>query len=388
MIARSIPSTVWLLGFVSLFMDFSSELVHALLPLLLVNILHVGMLEVGIIEGIAEATALLVKIFSGTLSDAIGKRKLLLVIGYGLATITKPLFPLAQHVETIFTARFIDRIGKGLRGAPRDALVADVTPKHLLGAAYGLRASMDTIGAILGPLAAVLLLYFYNDLRFALWFALIPTLFSMYIIFFKIDESKHLVKNSQAKRIFSLSLMRSFSPSFWFVVAIGTFFMLARFSEAFLVLKAQESGFKIQFVPLVMAAMSVAYAISSYPAGVLSDRFERRYLLYIGLVFLIAADLVFANAISYFMILFGSVLWGFHMGFSQGVLGAMVADSAPDDKRGSAFGIFNLFSGLAMLLSSIFAGWLWQSSGSMYTFYASALFATLSFTGIILKRRI
>ena len=383
---RNIPRTVWMLGFVSLFMDFSSELVHALLPLLLVNVLHVGMLEVGIIEGIAESTALLVKVFSGTLSDAIGKRKILLVIGYGLATITKPFFPLAQHVESVFAARFMDRIGKGIRGAPRDALVADVTPKAMLGSAYGLRQSMDTVGAVLGPLAAVGLLFLYEDIRFALWFALIPALFSMYIIFFKIKESTHLAKNAQSKKIYSLTLMRSFSPSFWLVVAIGSLFMLARFSEAFLVLKAQEGGFKIEFVPLVMAVMSVAYVVSSYPAGVLSDRFERRYLLYIGLILLVCADFSLANAASYTSILFGALLWGFHMGFSQGVLGAMVADTAPADKRGSAFGFFNLFSGVAMLFSSVLAGWLWQSYGSAFTFYSSAIFAMLSLILMFIKR--
>jgi MFS family permease len=383
---QNIPKTVWMLGLVSLFMDFSSEIVHALLPLLLVNVLHAGMLEVGIIEGIAEATALLVKIFSGTISDAIGKRKILLVAGYGLATLTKPFFPLAQHIETVFAARFIDRIGKGIRGAPRDALVADVTPKETLGAAYGLRQSMDTIGAVLGPLVAIGLLFLYSDIRYVLWFAFIPALFSMYIIFFKIKESTHLTKSAESKKIFSLALMRSFSSSFWLVVAIGSLFMLARFSEAFLVLKAQEGGFKIELVPLVMAVMSVAYVISSYPVGVLSDRFERRYLLYVSLVLLLVADMILANAASYTWILIGATFWGFHMGFSQGVLGAMVADTAPADKRGSAFGFFNLFSGIAMLFSSILAGWLWQSHGSAFTFYASAIFALLSLILMLIKR--
>jgi MFS family permease len=329
---------------------------------------------------------LLVKIFSGTISDAIGKRKILLVAGYGLATLTKPFFPLAQHIETVFAARFIDRIGKGIRGAPRDALVADVTPKETLGAAYGLRQSMDTIGAVLGPLVAIGLLFLYSDIRYVLWFAFIPALFSMYIIFFKIKESTHLTKSAESKKIFSLALMRSFSSSFWLVVAIGSLFMLARFSEAFLVLKAQEGGFKIELVPLVMAVMSVAYVISSYPVGVLSDRFERRYLLYVSLVLLLVADMILANAASYTWILIGATFWGFHMGFSQGVLGAMVADTAPADKRGSAFGFFNLFSGIAMLFSSILAGWLWQSHGSAFTFYASAIFALLSLILMLIKR--
>ena len=383
---QNVPKTVWMLGFVSLFMDFSSEMTHALLPLLLVNVLHVGMLQIGIIEGVAGATALLVKIFSGTISDAIGKRKILLAVGYGLATLTKPFFPLAQNVETVFAARFIDRIGKGIRGAPRDALVADVTPKRALGAAYGLRQSMDTIGAVLGPLVAIGLLFLYNDIRFALWFSFIPALVCMYIIFFKIKESTNLAKSTQSKKIFSLTLMYSFSPSFWLVVSIGSLFMLARFSEAFLVLKALEGGFKIELVPLVMVVMSIAYVLSSYPAGVLSDKFERRYLLYIGLLLLVCADLSLANATSYISILFGAALWGFHMGFSQGILGAMVADTAPVNKRGSAFGFFNLFSGISMLFSSILAGWLWQSYGSSFTFYVSAIFALLSLVLMVIKK--
>ncbi|WP_304543441.1 MFS transporter [Sulfurimonas microaerophilic] len=384
---NNIPTTVFMLGFVSLFMDFSSELVHSLLPLLLVNVLHTSMLEVGIIEGVAEATALIIKVFSGTISDAIGKRKVLLLIGYGLSTFSKPLFPLAQHMETVFFARFADRIGKGVRDAPRDALIADVTPKDITGASYGLRQSMDTIGAVIGPLAAVALLFLLDDIRVALWFAFIPALITMYIIFFKIQEPTHVKKAIKQKKIFSLSIMSSFPSSFWVVVSIGSLFMLARFSEAFLILKAQEAGFKIELVPLVMVVMSIAYVFSAYPAGVLSDRLQRKHMLSLGLIFLMISDLILATASSYAVILLGAFLWGIHMGFSQGILTAMVADTAPKEKRGSAFGFFNLFSGLSMLLSSIFAGWLWQSFNSSFTFYAGALFALFSFMIVIWKLR-
>lgn len=378
MIAK-IPKTVWLLGFVSLFMDFSSELIHSLVPLFLVNVLGANMLEVGIIEGVAEATALIVKIFSGAISDVVGKRKILLVIGYGLATLTKPLFPLAQHVETVFLARFLDRIGKGIRGAPRDAFIADVTSKKFLGASYGLRQSMDSIGAVLGPLTAVLLLFLWEDIRFALWFAFIPALICMYIIIFKIREPEQVVKKALPKKIFSFSVMRAFPASFWLIVAVSSLFMLARFGEAFLILKAQEAGFEIEFTPLVIAVMSIAYVLSAYPAGILSDRLKRKYMLYIALVLLILADLCFANADSYLPVLLGTLLWGFHMGFSQGILSAMVAETAPDDKRGSAFGFFNLFSGISMLIASIVAGSMWEYFGSAFTFYTSIGFAVLSF---------
>lgn len=382
---HNLPRTVLMLGFVSLFMDISSELVRSLVPLLLVDVLHAQMLQVGIIEGIVEATALLIRIFSGALSDFIGKRKILLLFGYGLATLSIPIFSLAQSIKAVFIARLSERIGKGIRDAPRDALIADVSSKENLGSSYGLRQSMDSIGAVLGPLGAVLLLFLWEDIRFALWFALIPAAISMLIIFFKIQEPQHLVQNSAPSQKFSLSSLKDFPNSFWLVTSIGSIFMFSRFSEAFLILKAQEAGFKLDLLPLVIALMSIAYVFSAYPAGKLSDRLKRKNVLIIGILLLICADLMLAQANSYWMIFTGVAFWGLHMGFSQGVLSAMVADTAPQDRRGTAFGIFNLVSGVTVLSSSILAGWIWQSFGSSYTFYAGVLFATISL-GLLIRK--
>lgn len=374
-----IPKTVWALGFVSLFMDFSSELVHSLLPIFLVGSLGVSMVGVGIIEGIAEATAHIVKIFSGAISDYIGKRKVLLLLGYGLASLTKPLFPLAQNVETVFFARFTDRIGKGIRGAPRDALVADVAPKEIRGACFGLRQSMDTMGAILGPIAAILLmLVFSNDVRLVLWFAAIPAIAAMLIIVFKVKEPKKEEKEHDFKIPINFSIIKNFSKQFWFVVILGAMFMLARFSEAFLVLKASEVGFEAAWVPLVMVVMALTYTIFAYPIGKLSDKVKREYMLIVGLIILILADFTLANAKSYIAVLIGTAIWGIHMGFTQGVLATLIADYSPKEYNGTAFGIFNFVSGISMLIASIIAGVVWQEFGSYMTFYAGGVFALAS----------
>ncbi|MDD2399113.1 MAG: MFS transporter [Sulfurovum sp.] len=374
-----IPKTVWALGFVSLFMDFSSELVHSLLPIFLVGSLGVSMVGVGIIEGIAEATAHIVKIFSGAISDYIGKRKVLLLLGYGLASLTKPLFPLAQNVETVFFARFTDRIGKGIRGAPRDALVADVAPKEIRGACFGLRQSMDTMGAILGPIAAILLmLVFSNNVRLVLWFAAIPAIAAMLIIVFKVKEPKKEEKEHDFKIPINFNIIKNFSKQFWFVVILGAMFMLARFSEAFLVLKASEVGFEAAWVPLVMVVMALTYTIFAYPIGKLSDKVKREYMLIVGLIILILADFTLANAKSYIAVLIGTAIWGIHMGFTQGVLATLIADYSPKEYNGTAFGIFNFVSGISMLIASIIAGVVWQEFGSYMTFYAGGVFALAS----------
>lgn len=374
-----IPKTVWALGFVSLFMDFSSELVHSLLPIFLVGSLGVSMVGVGIIEGVAEATAHIVKIFSGAISDYIGKRKVLLLLGYGLASLTKPLFPLAQNIEIVFFARFTDRIGKGIRGAPRDALVADVAPKEIRGACFGLRQSMDTMGAILGPTAAILLmLVFSNDVRLVLWFAVLPAIVTMLIIVFKVKEPEKKEKEYNFKMPINISVIKNFSKQFWFIVILGAMFMLARFSEAFLVLKASEVGFEAAWVPLVMIVMALTYTVFVYPIGKLSDRIKREYMLIVGLIILIFADIILANAKSNIAVLIGTAIWGIHMGFTQGVLATLIADYSPKEYNGTAFGIFNFVSGISMLIASIIAGVVWQEFGSYMTFYAGGIFALIS----------
>jgi MFS family permease len=385
--SRTIPRTVWALGFVSLFMDMSSELVHSLLPVFLVGTLGVSMLTVGLIEGVAEATALIVKVFSGAISDFIGRRKGLLLLGYGLAALTKPLFPLAASAELVFTARILDRIGKGIRGAPRDALVADVAPPAIRGACFGLRQSMDTVGAFLGPILAILLmLWFANDISLVLWFAVIPALLAVGFLLVGVSEPKHEAGPHHFRSPIRLSSLNQFSTAYWWVVGIGAVFTLARFSEAFLVLRAQQLGFSATWVPVVMVVMAGFYMLSAYPVGKWSDRISRTALLSVGLLLLIMADLVLAYAESVTMVLLGVALWGLHMGFSQGLLAALIADTTPANLKGTAFGLFNLVSGIALLLASVVAGWLWQTYGAAVTFYAGAAFSTVALLLLVIRR--
>ncbi len=386
---RDIPRTVWVLGFVSLLMDVSSELVHSLLPLYLVGTLGISVLAVGIIEGVAEATALIVRVFSGALSDYLGRRKPLLLLGYGLAALTKPLFPLASSAELVFTARLLDRVGKGIRGAPRDALVADVAPPAIRGACFGLRQSMDNAGAFLGPLLAItLMLWFTSDIALVLWFAVVPAALAVGLLASGIREPEHMDGAPHLRSPLRLRSLRRFSSAYWWVVIIGGAFALARFSEAFLVLRAQQSGFAPAWVPLVMVVMAAAYMLSAYPVGKGSDRINRSTFLTIGLVLLMLADLMLAQADSVAMVLLGVALWGLHMGFSQGILASLVADTTPAELKGTAFGLFNLVSGIALLLASVIAGGLWQRYGAGATFYAGACFATASLCLLLSKGRL
>ncbi|MDN0085248.1 MFS transporter [Crenobacter sp. SG2305] len=382
----SIPRTVWVLGFVSLSMDLSSELIHSLLPIFMVSTLGISMLTLGVIEGIAEATALIAKVFSGMVSDLIRRRKVLLLLGYGLAALTKPLFPMAHSADTVFTARFLDRIGKGIRGAPRDALVADVAPPAIRGTCFGLRQSMDTVGAVLGPLLAILLLYWLNsDIQRVLWFAVLPAAAAVLLLCLGLREAAPSGPPAAHRFPIRRALLRRLAPAYWYVVALGAVFTLARFSEAFLILRAQQLGLPTLWIPLVMVVMSLLYTVSAYPAGWLSDRFSRMALLGISLVLLIGADLVLARAAATPTLMAGVALRGLHMGFSQGLLAALVADSAPAELKGTAFGLFNLVSGLAMLCASVIAGWLWQAHGSVATFYVGAVFAGLSLLALLFR---
>ncbi len=384
--SRRLPAGIWVLGFVSLLMDISSEMVHSLLPLFLMGALGVSAFTVGIIEGLAEATALIVKIFSGALSDYLGKRKGLAVLGYAMGALSKPLFAIASSTGLVVTARLIDRVGKGIRGAPRDALVADIAPPDMRGEAFGLRQSLDTVGAFLGPLLAVgLMLIWTNDFRAVFWVAVIPGVLAVLLLIFGVHEPKNHAETRRTNPI-KRENMRRLSPAYWWVVGIGAVFTLARFSEAFLVLRAEQSGVALALVPLVMVAMNLVYAGSAYPFGWLSDRMSHPKLLALGLVMLIAADLVLASGNHWSTLLVGVALWGVHMGMTQGLLATMVADTAPADLRGTAFGMFNLISGMAMLVASGVAGWLWDQYGAESTFYAGAVFAALALTGMGLRR--
>ncbi|MGA8749826.1 MAG: MFS transporter [Pseudolabrys sp.] len=385
---REIPGSVWALGLVSLFMDLSSEMIHALLPLYLVTVLGTSTLTVGIIEGIAEATASITKIFSGALSDYLGKRKWLAALGYGLAAFTKPVFPMASSIAWLTAARFVDRIGKGIRGAPRDALIADLTPADLRGTAFGLRQSLDTVGAVLGPLAAIVFMAaFAGNFTTVFWIAVVPAFISLAIIVFGVREPERPLNVRPVRSPFSRAELRRLDARYWVVVGVSAIFTLARFSEAFLLLRAQSVGLDVTIVPAVMVVMNVVYTASAWPAGALSDRNGRYGVLIVGFGLLILADLVLALGNSVTTVMIGVAVWGLHMGLTQGLLAALVADTAPPELRGTAFGMFNLVSGVALLAASIMAGALWDMIGPAGTFVAGALITAVALAAFPLLRR-
>lgn len=385
-ILRRIPRPIWILGFVSMLMDVSSEIVHSLLPMFLVAGLGASVATVGLIEGIAEATSPIVKVFSGSLSDYLGNRKWLAVAGYALGAASKPFFAIAATANIVLGARFVDRIGKGIRGAPRDALVADITPPESRGAAFGLRQSLDTLGAFMGPLIAVGLMFLWaNDYRRIFWIAVIPGALAVLLLACGVKEPPHAAISKGVNPLNRTSL-RKLSGAYWWVVAIGAVFTLARFSEAFLVLRAMQGGLTPALVPLVMVAMNVVYMLSAYPFGKLADSMNHMRLLVVGLAFLVLADLVLAQSNHWPAVLLGVSLWGLHMGMTQGLLAVMVAQTAPANLKGTAFGFFNLVSGIAMLVASVVAGMLWEGFGAAATFYAGAAFSVLAAI-LILGRR-
>lgn len=386
--STALPLGIWALGFGSLFMDMSSELIHSLLPLFMASALGASLMTIGIVEGIAEATAAVTKVFSGALSDWLGKRKLLLILGYGLAALTKPVFPLAGSVAWVFGARFVDRLGKGIRGAPRDALLADITPPPLRGAAYGLRQALDSVGAFAGPLLAVAgMAWFANDFRAAMWLAVPPAFIAVALLMRYVREPESIGSGATAREPLAFRDTGQLPRRYWLVVLLGAVFTLARFSEAFLVLRAQDVGFDLMLVPVVMVVMNLCYALCAYPAGAAADRHPPRTLLLLGFLALIAADLMLAIAAGPVLMLAGAALWGVHMALTQGLLAKLVADTAPARLRGTAFGIFHLISGGALLLASVIAGVLWEMVGASATFIAGAAFAVIAALGLLGYRR-
>lgn len=379
---RAIPRGIWALGFVSLFMDVSSEMIHALLPVFLTTVLGASVVSVGWIEGIAEATASITKIFSGALSDLLGRRKLLAVIGYGLSASTKPLFPLAPSIGWVLTARFVDRVGKGVRGAPRDALIGEIAPPEIRGASYGLRQSLDTVGAFAGPLLATLLMLATGDaFRVVFWVAVLPACIAIVLLVFGVREPERPATSGEFRTPIRTADLRGLGGAYWWIVAASGVFTLARFSEAFLILRAQSVGLSIGLVPLVLVVMNVAYAGSAYPVGRLSDRIGRHRLLAMGFGVLAAGQLVLALATGLPAIVVGALLWGLHMGMTQGIFAALVADTTPERLRGTAFGVFHLVSGLALLVASVAAGWLWERFGPAATFFAGAGLSAVAIVG-------
>jgi MFS family permease len=374
----AIPRAIWALGLVSLLMDVSSELIHSLLPMFMVTVLGASALMIGVVDGVGEATALIVKVFSGALSDRLGRRKSLAVFGYGLGALSKPLFALATSSGLVLFARVVDRIGKGIRGAPRDALIADIAPASIRGAAFGLRQSLDTVGAFLGPaLAIALMLAWHDDFRAAFWVAIVPGLLSVGLLFFGVQEPPRAPGARPVNPVSRAELARM-PARYWWIVVIGGVFTLARFSEAFLILRAQQAGLAVAWTPMVLIAMNLVYSVAAYPFGRLADRVPHARLLAAGLVVLIAADVVLAAGRGLPVVLAGIALWGLHLGMTQGLLATMVADASPPELRGTAFGLFNFVSGGAMLTASLLAGLLWDRAGAAATFVTGAVFCLLT----------
>ena len=370
-----LPRGIWALGFVSMFMDISSESINALLPVYLVTVLGASTLTVGFIEGIAEATANIAKIFSGVLSDRLGKRKLPTAVGYGLAAFSKPIFPLAATIGWVVAARFIDRIGKGIRDAPRDALVADLTPASKRGASFGLRQALDTVGALVGPLAAIILMALSgNDFRFVFWIAVVPAFIALAVMVFMVQEpARH---EADARPPLHFADAKRLPRPFWIVVGVATILALAQFSGAL----------PIALVPLVMVVMNAVYALAAYPAGVLSDRLGRSGLLMVGIVCLIVADQILAVGVTIALLMVGVVFWGLHLALTQGLFASLVADTAPEELRGTAFGVFNFAGGVALLSASLLAGGLWDTYGPAATFLAGSGFAAVALIGLVMVR--
>jgi MFS family permease len=382
----ALPAGVWALGICSLLMDVSSELIHSVLPVFMTTVLGASLVTVGVVEGVAEATAAVVKVFSGVLSDALGRRKLLAVLGYGLGAASKPLFPLAGSIAWVASARFIDRIGKGIRGAPRDALLAELVPESQRGAAYGLRQALDSVGAFVGPLGAIVLLALLaGDLRTTLWVAIVPAIASVLVLVVGVQEPTPPA-GQRVRSPIRRAELASLGRRYWLIVALGAVLTLARFSDAFLVLRAQSVGLALVWVPAVMVVMNVVYAATSYPAGVAADAGHRRALLGWGLAALIAADAVLAMASAPATVMAGTALWGLHMGLTQGLLSYLVANASPAALRGTAFGVFNLVTGLSLLAASVLAGMLWNMLGPAATFAAGAGFTLLAGAGLVALR--
>ncbi|WP_300214242.1 MFS transporter [Bradyrhizobium sp.] len=382
-----LPAGIWALGLVSMFMDISSEMIHGLLPVFLTAVMGASAEMIGLIEGIGEATASISKLFSGWISDKLKKRKALTIVGYGLSALSKPLFALAPNSSVVLGARFSDRVGKGIRGAPRDAMIGEMVPSRLRGAAYGLRQTLDTIGAFAGPLIAILLMaQLHDNFRLVFWLALIPGILAVLVLVFGVREPEHEAPPLQTP--LRIADLKATGAAYWIVVGIGAVLTLARFSEAFLILRAQTAGLAPAWAPLVLVVMNIVYALSAYPLGALSDRVERKPLLVIGFAVLIAADIVLAVASDLTTVMVGVAMWGLHMGMTQGLLAALVADEAPQRLRATAFGVFNFISGLSLLLASLTAGMLWELVGPYATFIASAAFTALGLVGtaVLLRR--
>lgn len=384
---RLSPTVAWL-GAVSLLTAMSSAMVYGLLPIFLLKVLGASTAVVGLLEGAAEGTSSLMKILSGALSDRFGRRKPLLVLGYTLSAFNKMLFPLSEAVSSVIIARIVDRVGKGIRDAPRDAFLTDITPSEIRGSGFGLRLTFYTTGFVLGPLTAIgLMAVSGDDFRLVFWMAVVPAFAAIVILLWAVREMPGQRLPAARWWPIRVSDLRSFAAPFWWWIAIAGLLSLARFSQAFLVLKAHDVGVDAAFVPIILVLTHTVYAAAAYPFGVLADRLDRRAQLGGGIAILIVADLVLMSATSFEVTAFGAALWGLQMAVTQGLLAASVADAAPDAFRGTAFGIYELAVGLATFIASAVAGALWMAGGAMLTFAAGACMAAVAILMLLIGSR-
>ena len=373
-----LPRNVWILGFVSLLMDLSSEIYHALLPLFITVTLGLPVAALGAIDGIAEATASFAKLASGRLSDRSRRRKPWILAGYGLAALSKPLFPLAAGPVEVMGARFADRIGKGIRGAPRDGMIADETPAAIRGRAFGLRQSLDTVGAMIAPILAIgLMAAFHENIRMVFWIAVIPAILCFLLAWLALKEKAAPHASHQPRAPFFAGFRELNRPTRR-LIAVGFLFTLARFSESFLILRGFDVGLSATLSPLVLVLFNLVFFALAYPAGALSDRLSSKAILMAGMAVLIAADLILAQAIGLAGLGIGVALWGAHMALTQGIFARLIADNAPPELRATSFGAFYFVSGIATLLASVGAGLLWDRHGAHATFIAGAAAAAVA----------
>jgi MFS family permease len=379
----ALPRTVWVLGFVSLLTDLSSEIYHALLPAFITVTLALPAVALGAIDGIAEATASFAKLVSGRLSDRSMRRKPWILGGYGLAAAAKPLFAVATNAWMVMVARFSDRVGKGIRGAPRDAMIADETPPAIRGRAFGLRQGLDTVGALLAPIVAVALMFaFSDDIRTVFWVAMIPAVAAVILILVALREPEVHSAPRQPQAL--LAGFRDINRQTRRVLAVAFLVMLARFSEGFLILRGIDIGLSPAVSPLVMVVFSLGFLALAYPAGALSDSTNPRSILVGGIAVLIAGNLILAQDWGVAGLITGVLLWGAHMALTQGILARMIADSAPPQLRATSFGAFYFVTGIATLLASVAAGLIWDREGAPATFIASAAVAAVAWAMLTL----
>ncbi len=371
---RFIPKTVWAVGFVTLLMNVSTIIIFSLSPLYLTSVLGISMISLGILEGAVEASSWFTRIFAGVFSDYFHRRKPFLFAAYSLAASSRLIFPLVPSAGWIFFARFVDRVSNGIQATPREALIGDVAPIDLKGACYGLRQTLGMFGSFAGAFMLMFLMHWSNaNFELAFWAAVIPPFFALLILAkFVRDPIALKIKNKPARKIFHLPHISDLTFNYWRVVIIASIFMLSNYSGAFMILQATNAGLSTCEVPLVMVIQNIMAFASAFPAGWLSDRIGRRILLGVGFSITVGANLLLACTTTKLCVLGGVALWGLQLGINQSLLVAKVADTAPEELRGTAFGLYYFSIGVALFISNYVAGWLSTKYGSEMIFYVSA----------------